>query len=209
MMSKNVMEKVREVLEKVFHADTIAFHSFALASFLTIRDLFYNDDNFILVDISGEISDVSIVYNDILYETVSFPLGRNSVVRELQKEEKMLPEEAHSALRLSAEGALAPPAAGAVTRIEKKWLDALKEALRSLGGDLPLPQKMFVTADRDVSSWFERTLKKGDFSEVAYAAQPFSPVFLGYKELSNYLLLRKEGFDPFIALEALFLERGI
>lgn len=209
MISEDVLGKVKEIFEKVFRVDDVAFHSFALASFLVLRDLFYNDDNFLLVDISGEVSDVSIVYNDILYETASFPLGKNSIIRELRKEEKMLPEEAHTALRLSAEGALSSPAALAVTRVEKRWLDALKEALKSLGDDLPLPQKMFVTADRDVSLWFEKTLQKGDFSEVAYAAQPFSPLFLGHKELHPHVSFGREAFDPFIAVLALFLERGM
>ncbi len=100
MISKEVETKTRKVLEKIFHSHTIAFHSFALTSFSAIRDIFHSEEDFLLVDVGGEVTDVSLVRRGILLETVSFPTGKNFLLRSVVLDLNTIPEEAHTLIRM-------------------------------------------------------------------------------------------------------------
>ena len=80
----------RSVLDKVSDTSLIAYHqkdphlfSFPLIAFSLLRDTYKDVHDFVFLDIGGELTDVSIIKDDLIVETGSFPLGMNFLVRKV------------------------------------------------------------------------------------------------------------------------------
>jgi len=52
-----------------------------LSSFTVVRDMHIQKENFLLLDIGGEVTNISMVKKNILRESISFPLGCNFLPR--------------------------------------------------------------------------------------------------------------------------------
>src|SRR3989338_1317032 len=104
MSGEQVLEKIEEVVFHHFHLRNIKYSSFVITSFSVARDLFVQHEDFLLIDIGGEITDISMIKRDALRESVSFPLGRNFMVRGVASLLKCTLVEAKSLLSLYKDG---------------------------------------------------------------------------------------------------------
>lgn len=86
IMSLDVHERIKKMINKVFNVDDFIFKSFTSASYGVIRDLFQKEKNFLLVDVSGEMTNVSVIHDTVLHDSASFPIGHNFYTRSIQKE---------------------------------------------------------------------------------------------------------------------------
>ena len=76
-MSGEIQDRIKDILETVFTSSDVSFNTFALASFSVVRDIFKTEKNFLLLDISGEMTDIILVRNETITKIASFKLGRN------------------------------------------------------------------------------------------------------------------------------------
>ena len=60
MSGEQILKKIENTIEKYFHFNQIKFSSFTMSFFTAVRDVFKQKDNFLLVDIGGEVTDISI-----------------------------------------------------------------------------------------------------------------------------------------------------
>lgn len=211
MISKEVKTKTQEVLEKIFHVHGISFHSFALASFSAIRDIFHSEEDFLLVDVGGEVTDISLIRKGILLETVSFPTGKNFLIRSIVLDLNVLPEEAHSLVRMSInnkENDELKKFNKALADAEKVWLKSMQHALSEVGDSQLLPRTIFLTADPDLGQWFKKILQKDDLKSRTFTNEPFTVIAVGEQELYKHCnILKGVAPDPFLTLETLFIEK--
>lgn len=214
MISGKIENKTRELLEKTFSASDISFHTFSLVSFGAVRDIFSTEKNFLLMDIGGEVTDISIIRNDTIVKITSFPIGKNSFIRESAKSLNTIPEEAHSLLRLYLEGKSigqeSEKMEKALIAAKEKWLLSFRKTLADFEGGLSLPKTIFLTVDTDVSKLFIDIIKNDEFSAHTLANQAFTIVELSSRILKEYCQASKESnfrCDPFLAVEALFFHR--
>lgn len=214
VISGEVEKKTRDVLEKTFSASDISFHTFSLASFLVVRDIFSAEKNFLLMDIGGEVTDIAIIRNDTIVKTISFPIGKNSLIRESAKLLKTIPEEAHSLLRLYLEGKSIGRESAKMEKAlliaKEQWLSSFRKVLADFSEGLSLPKTIFLTIDTDVSKWFIEIIKNDEFSAYTLAGSSFTVVELSSRILKEHCQAPKKnnfGCDPFLALEALFFHK--
>jgi cell division ATPase FtsA len=85
-ISKDVSDAVEAVLRKAFHFKEFECYSSALSLTTAIRDVFPNDQSFLIADITGEVTDISFISKGVLLETSSFPLGRSMLIRSVVDE---------------------------------------------------------------------------------------------------------------------------
>ncbi len=85
MGSEHLIKKIEEAIGRHMHSVNIVFSSLAMASFSVSRDMFIHRDNFLLIDVGGEITDISMIKGDMLRESISFPMGKNFLLREISK----------------------------------------------------------------------------------------------------------------------------
>ena len=78
-----VLEAFTSSVKNVFPKIDIVFGTFPLAYFFAARELYSKFDDALLVDVSGEVTDIAFVLNGVLLEITSFPLGKNTIFRRL------------------------------------------------------------------------------------------------------------------------------
>lgn len=210
LISGDVSKMVTEVFEKVFNTREISFHSFALASFSVIRDIFHTEENYLIMDISGEITDISLVREGVLLETVSFPIGKFSMLRGIAHALKTIPEEAHSLIRLHFESnkKSTPAVKKELEAAEKEWQSMLSRALSDLSGGILLPKTVFLTVDSDLGEWFRNIISGDTLSQERFTAGPLSVVMLNGAKFHKYYNVQKGvESDSFLGLETLFFHK--
>lgn len=210
--SHKVLTAVEQKIFKRFHGRNVKFHSFPLVAFSTIRDTFVDANDFLFLDISGEVTDVSIIRDDAILETISFPLGKNFLIRRIASAHNTVPEEAASLLRIFTEGksddATRMKIQTTLIAARKEWMQYFTEALADLSKDLALPYRVFFTADGDVAPWFADVLRSEEFEKYTFTDEPFqvtifdSPILSGFSSIAAQVPQ-----DPFILLEAVFVAK--
>src|SRR3989344_1687245 len=213
MSPGSVLDAVKNTLNKHVHAKTIEFHSFPLLAFSTIRDIFTEANDFLLLDISGEVTDMSIVRDDVLLETISFPLGKNFLIRRIASAQSTSPEEALSLLHLYLEGR-----ADEKTRMQiqtvllaarGEWIALFTEALGNFSKELALPHKVFFTADPDVSGWFAKCIQSEGLGNYTFTDEPLGVTIFDEAILSGFVSAEKASDkDPFLLLQAIFAAKN-
>lgn len=212
MSSESFLKKVQEVVVQHFHREEMKFSSFAFLAFAIARDMRPDKKSFLLVDIGGELTDVSMVKDDVLATSVSFPKGINSVLRQIADALSCSSEEARSILSLynsghasaSTEKKLAP----LLDKIKKDWLDGFQLSLASLSHDISLPSVIFVTVEKEFTGFFESVIKMEQYSQYTLTESKFEILFLGTAELHSEVLIDRDvGQDPLIILESIYINR--
>ena len=156
IVEKSIKNKVDDLILKYTHIpkEKIFMHSFPLVSFVTIRDIFHDTSNFIIMDITGEVTDLTLVLDDIITKTVSFPSGKNFVIRQISKAFKVPSEIAISTLHAyTAEKTndfIHKQMQAVFTDIEKEWSIYLEESLAELSPNMVFPSNLYITSDSDI-----------------------------------------------------------
>ena len=212
IIPKAVVSKVFDVSMTTYHPKDTSVFSFPLASFSTLRDVFHTENDFIFLDVGGELSDISIIKDGLILETASFPLGRNFLLRKLAKTLSKSSEEAASLIKLYHEG-------GAETSLEEKlkpimleaseeWLGALGSVLSKMSVRSSLPTNMFAVINNDFVPFFMKALRSERVSEFSMVDVPLTVTLVNYDKLKAAVLFGKHADkDPFIAILAAFAGR--
>lgn len=165
VVSGQIINKVENVIYKTTHIpkDRVLIHTFPLVSFTVIRDVFSASSDFVLIDITGEVTDITLVQNDVIMKSVSIPSGRNFMVRQIMKYFGVTSEIAESTLKLYTEDRLdkddQTKMESVFIDVEKEWSIYLENGLNELSPKMVLPGNVFLTADEDVSSIYINFLK--------------------------------------------------
>ena len=208
MSPESILLAIKEAIGHFF-GHQIHFSSFPFASFLVCRVLFKNKSDFILMDAGSEITDVSLIKNNIIEESFSFPLGKNFLIKSLISGLGMTQTEAVSALTVFLSEKLQDSSREQVTQVLKnaqdEWLKYFRNTLTHITHDLSLPSEIILTADDDVAPWFIETIKKEEYNQNTLTGKNFNVIMLDTKAFSNVLNLDKvQDRDPFLMLEAVF-----
>jgi hypothetical protein len=193
---ESVLSAAEETISKFF-SRSVRFHSSVFAAFAALRDLYPKSQNFIFLDVSGELSEIALAQDDILEESVSIPYGKNHFLRALRKA-GYDSGEASSALNLFSSGRAGEKIRGKVSGIlaspGRDWLRALEEALHQISAGRKLPKDIFLAADQDFASYVSSLAKREELHQHSVTESKF-----------NVIILRSD--DPGFFLESVFISR--
>jgi len=211
--SKKIIKSIKEKVFHVFRSNSVLLSSFLLVAFSTIRDIFTDKKDFILLDITGEVTDVAIIKNNVLVNTASFPLGKNFLIRRIVSNLNTIPEEAISLLNMyqsdSGNDTMRTKLNQVFLSAEKKWLLSFTKAVSGLTDSSSVPSSVFFTADTEVAKWFKTVIEKEEFAQFALAGKSFDVRFLDEKILSKFCSFSPNVHkDSFIILGAIFAAKA-
>ena len=211
---RKITSAITEKIQKAFHGKTLHFSSFPFISFVAMRDIFH-ERSFLLMDISGEVTDISVVRGNVLQETVSFVLGKNFLIREVASATGSTFEEAMSQFRMVNGSEMHEETAEkikeAMKKAGKEWVIECESALEPiLERKEILPGDIFITADEDVSAWFVANVQEMENSSFSLASNIFSVRHLNTSFLASFCSF-DTGVerDSFLMMESLFAKRFI
>jgi hypothetical protein len=206
---KDILDTTRDVLGRVFHHRVI-FQTSTLVSYVVSRDYFAKDKDYIFLDVGGELTDVLVVRNNTIFQTLSFPLGRkffhNSIakfletsVHEVQSllsagDKKALHSKSHKALEKAKEKAF------------KSYEKHLEVILKQLSDNYKLPQDIYISGPDFIEHGTKNLLETEHLGHYSMLGIPFSVELI--KETKIHTRLRYQHNtrrDLFIALSALYI----
>ena len=205
-----LIESVEKTCGRHFPGINPDFNSGTGVYFHVLRDFFPEEDNFIVAHISGEMTDVSVVKNDIITETISFPLGRNFIVRRLMSEAPgVTPAVALSMIKANADSGAAPKLSEKLAKIlseaEEDWVQLFADSMRDFAEDFFLPTKVYILAGDDSAKTFSDLITKkkltvrGAGTPVLLAGEIGSALFDSSIEGGTL-----ENRDPFLVVETYY-----
>lgn len=210
-----ILNKIKKIVAHVFHSKDIIFHSFGLASFSVLSDVWQNTSDYLFLDISGEITEILLVKDGTLHETATFPMGKNYVIRKVAHSLKVSPIEATSLLNVYNSGKASKTAQDrirhALDKTKDEWRNLFKDTVSKLGEGEYIPPVIFLTADDTLASWFVSVLKSEDNDTELTAADSESDTvvnLIDHKVLEHYVHASTEARkDPFLLINTLFANK--
>jgi hypothetical protein len=207
---ENIHRIIRESITKFWHVPEVRFSSFSLTAFDVIRDLFPEENGFLFMDISGEVTDLSLSRDGVLLESISFPSGKHMLVRAVISGLKTTPAAALSEMDLFLEHKASREHEEQIAKVlaeaTGEWLVFFRDALAQISEEFPLPKTIFYTADGDVAEWYARAI-----TEKLYPDRDdigFSLKFLGTDLLKAFVATDPTTHaDPFLEIETLFAKK--
>jgi hypothetical protein len=183
-----------------------------MASFTVARDTFVHQDSFLLIDIGGEITDISMVKKDIICSSISFPLGRNFMIREVSLALGCSLAEAKSFISLYKDGhaseSIEEKLEPIINKLQAQWLKGFQESLVNLSNDISIPATIFITVDQDLSDFFAKIIKTEQFSQYTLTESKFRIIFLGTEALHGIAVFEGNiARDAFLIIESIYINR--
>ena len=214
--SKKIATKLKEVIIRRLGRLPVDFHSFTFAAFSVWQEIISsNKRNFMLLDITGEISDVTVVTDDYLVENVSFPRGRNYLIRETAKALKTNNEEALSTLKEYATGNLdeyyKKNLETVLQPIKKEWIKSLSEAFTLIMESVLLPETVYTIGDDVTARIFALWLEEKELAHFSLVNKPLVSHFIDESKWGEYCIdqSHQKTKDSFLGIETLFCQKNL
>ncbi len=213
-ISTDILKRIESMLHGTLHFRNIQFYSYALASWSAVQSMFPDTSKFLFLDVSGEMTDISLTNKGVLTETISFQSGRNILLRKVAETLKVPPEVALSYLIMHSQGVaekkFAAKIEAVVKETMKEWHAELIETLRALSKTYSMPSKLFITVDGDVSKFFMDALKEPVPMEFSVMNNVFDVTYLNADKVNLFNHFAPKVIpDPFLGLESIFLHKVI
>ncbi len=211
VVSKQIREEVTSIIESAFGVRDIVFHTFPLASFSVLRDNFVAENNFAMIDMSGEVTDVSVIRDGVLKEVFSAPVGKNVLIREVSKQFTTVAEEAVSMLSMYANDSLDSKSRIKVERVLTQAVEKLKEffesVITSVESSGTMPKQIFILADKQTHEWFSRFSSLGNTTRYEFNGEKYTIVLVREQTLSPFVRYNQGVTrDVFLTVGGLFLD---
>ncbi|MEI7513050.1 MAG: hypothetical protein WCJ74_00310 [bacterium] len=206
---KDTLSTVENSIKHIWQGLNISHHTLPLALFAMLRNTLNTYGSFLLVNTASDITDVSLIHNDILLDTVSFPLGYANIVERIEKECNLDSELASSAFSMYTKNEIhgdhTENFGEAVKSIKKDWTLHFENACSTLMKNTIIPPAVYITAPEKFLTFFESTIKDFGFGGYTTLDRELK-VYPVHKDLFNKYITYSEVVykDFFLETEALY-----
>lgn len=209
---ENILKKIEDTIHQHFNIGPIKFSSFVLASFTIVRDMYAKQEDFLLIDIGGEVTDITMVKKNVLRESVSFPLGRNFLLRGVASGLNVTLNEASSLLSLFKEGHAEKSASeqisSVIVKLKKEWLQNFQNSLANISHDISIPATIYMAVEKDALDFFKEAIMTEQFSQYTLTESKFEVIFLSAELLHGVATFEEKAVhDTFLAIDSIYINR--
>jgi hypothetical protein len=207
-----LFRSVEKICEKQFPGAGVELYSATGVYFNVLHQLYPAEKSFIITHIGGETTDVSVVKDNAITETISFPLGRNFVIRRLLDEiSGITPSVALSMINVHQNGDAAPRMSqklhNVLSQVESDWVGLFADSMQDFAKDFFLPTRVFVLSGDNAAPSFANLITNHKLpvrgpGTPAIIAEAINPALLHHE----IICAAGEECDPFLSAEILFLD---
>jgi len=209
---KELLKSIAQEIRRTFAVREIEFNSFSLAAFDVLRNIRPETNDFLFLDISGEITDVSLVRSGVLMETATFPTGKRDIIRALAKTLETNMADALSLLRLYHAKNISAHHKENIRKAlgsgAEEWTSQFQKSLAGLSEFFSIPSTVLFTSDKDLEGWFASLVAEEQFAQFTMTDKEFDVVPVDTALLNNFCRFSSRAvIDPFLALETVFANK--
>jgi cell division ATPase FtsA len=205
-----LLDKIRENISKTFHHTPIRFSSFVVSSYIAIRDKYISTNSYILIDIGGETTDISIMIDNILKYSTSFPEGKKTFFRYISKYKAIELRDAEELFKLYTSDNISfshkSKTDHIFTSLETMWHDNFIKCFNNLTKGIVLPKVVFLTVDNDIKKWILKIIEKEEYIQ-SKIGHKFDILTLEGNQFLDMCDVRNSACDPFLMIEAISVMR--
>ncbi|MDR3519308.1 MAG: hypothetical protein P4L63_00250 [Candidatus Pacebacteria bacterium] len=206
------LKTIEDNIAKYFHFNQIRFSSFSLAFFTIVRDMYIQKENFLLLDIGGEVTSISMVKKNILREGITFPIGRNFFTRGVARDLGCTLSEAGSLISLFKDGHAEESVAAKMTitmgQLRTEWLKSFQESLANLSNDISIPATIYLSTDKDLADFFCQTIKSEQFNQYTLTESKFEIIFLDTSVFHGIAVFAEPAIrEPTLIINSVYINR--
>lgn len=179
---ERIAAEVQNIVEHAYPVRNVTLGTFLATAYYVSRTFIPHEDNFLLVDIGGDVTDVSLVRDGTLVQSVSFPKGSRTVLRSLAKTLGRSLDEAAILWKLSMECKTGGPVGAAcdqiLTNARKDWMQAFLAAVRAFPNAGSARGTLVLSVDADAKEWFTSVIGHADFHPHSESGSGFAIIVL-------------------------------
>ena len=211
LLSRDIKEKFSGIIEKYYHK-TPRYYSLPLVAFSVLRDIDPRESDYLFVDVSAEVTDITIIKEGSIFGTVSFPLGRNSLIKKISETLNVPENVALSFAKLYDEGKIEPSLVlkmgKVIETVEFDWRSDLHSALMQFSKEIFIPRKTYLSAEKEFASFFEAFARHERIGQVDPADETLEVIALTNEKFAAHVSFYGEQFaDPLLAMESIFVTK--
>ena len=212
MSGEQVLQKMEDTIKSHFHFRPITFSSFVLVSFAVVRDMYINQENFLIIDIGGEVTDISMTKKNVLRESVSFPLGLNFITRGVALGMACSLAEAKSYISLYKDKhgteSVNKKLDSIIVKLKSQWLAKFQESLVNISNDVSIPATIYIFVNKDLANFFIETIKTEQFNQYTLTESKYKITFLDTELLHSLATFENNTTrDPSLIIESIYINR--
>jgi cell division ATPase FtsA len=212
LASRYLVTKIEDKIQKTFKSK-ILFTSQSLTDFVFVRSIAESKKDYIILNIRSEYTEFSLVKNNNLKITNTFPLGINSIIRVAAKKMKKSITESSSLFYSFIGDSLEEENAIDISDVSKfageMWKSSLKQNLLEVLPNRHIPDNIFLIVDKNIEPWFNQILQYKLFPEFTISNIEFNVIIITRSMLHNLYNLG-EGVkpDPNISIKTIFINQN-
>lgn len=197
VVPNEILQITKKAVSNIFNIGHVWCHSQSLSVFSAIRNLFPLKEDFIHIDVSEEITDVSIIKNNIMVNIASLPFGRNHFIRELSALLNVSEEIADSMIKMHGlkenDESATVMLSESMNKAGKDWVEKLFEVIGVDSEKIHIPETIFLVSNNGLANFLKGELEKKDLHVQ----------LLDYKKIKPKII----GEDLIFKLELMFLDK--
>lgn len=207
------IDKIKETIARTLHTNNIQFSSFTMATYLAVKNKYVKDSSYLLIDISGELTEIGIVTKGVLKSVSSFPFGKKTFFNyictklniELRDAKELFKLYSSDHLSLEYKEKVIP----LFKSIENSWGESFRYCIDKLPRTFILPNTIFLTADDDIKNWFANVLQNEEHMQSTISGQKGSVITLDGQNFLDMCGVDSGYCDPFLMIESISVMRKI
>lgn len=200
---KSSIEQIRDTIDQNFHIKKSAIHSQSLVSFTVISDAWSNILQYVIADVTSQLTELVSVRKGALSEAFSFPKGKQYIVSAISDSLKVSTEVAESLIRMKNEGKidsdLGKKVDIVIQTVKKDWLKSFSDSLSVMSSSSSLPSTFFLFAPKDVLNIFSDFISSEEYQQFSFAEGKFTVKNIGIQDLQPFCKV-EQGADSDLSL---------
>lgn len=187
---KTSLDQIRDTIDSYFHVKKIDIHSQSLVSFTVISDTWHDMSQYIIADVTSQLTELVSVRKGSLSEAYSFPKGKQFLVKSIADNMKVATEVAESLLKMRNDGIIETDLKvkldSSLEQAKKEWLKSFADSLAVLSASSSLPSTFFLFAPKDVVKIFSDYILCEEYQQFSFAEGKFNVKAIGVSDLLPY-----------------------
>ncbi|HMO78605.1 MAG TPA: hypothetical protein PJ997_00235 [Candidatus Paceibacterota bacterium] len=209
-ISKKLSDLIIKKIEDAFLPKKISLNSHPFVILSVIKNTFPSTDSFVLIDIGGETTDLSLYKNSVLKSVVTFPKGNNFFIRELIKKYKIEQKQIFSEIELFYDKNMNQEAFSEkinfLNSLKDQYISEISKFMEKKWINEITPGIIFLTTDLQISEFTQSILKSKDFyfKTLKINSEPIIHI-INQKNIPDLCLYQDDiNKDPLISIIANF-----
>lgn len=154
LIPSDVLAAIGEIEKNVISGVETNAHTYALTLYCVLRDLYPHTANALLVDVTGEATEVGVIQDGVLLETATAPYGAFTLTRAIASALNTIPEEARAYIASFEHINKTDAVYTKVIEAQASFRAEIEAVLKKVGAKYVLPRTVFLTIDPEITKYF-------------------------------------------------------